>query len=50
MFALGPLKPGCDNRIEYITLFVLVFGILLFLCDPCIFVCIATNSGEVTRV
>jgi hypothetical protein len=30
-------------------LFVLMFGVLLFLCAPCLFVCIATNSGEVTR-
>jgi hypothetical protein len=31
-------------------LFVFMFGVVLFLCDPCLFVCIATNSGEVTRI
>jgi hypothetical protein len=25
-----------------------MFGVFLFLCTPCLFVCIATNSGEVT--
>jgi hypothetical protein len=28
---------------------VLMFGVLLFLCTPCLFVCIATNRSEVTR-
>jgi hypothetical protein len=32
------------------TLSVLIFGVLLFLCAPCLFVCIAMNSGEVTRI
>jgi hypothetical protein len=34
--------PGCD------TMFVLMFGVLLFLCISCIFVCIATSSSKVT--
>jgi hypothetical protein len=25
-----------------------MFGVLLFLCDPCLFVCIATSSSEIT--
>jgi hypothetical protein len=25
-----------------------MFGVMLFLCTPCLFVCIATTSGEVT--
>jgi hypothetical protein len=29
-------------------MFVLMFGVLQFLCDPCLFVCIATSSSEVT--
>jgi hypothetical protein len=29
-------------------LFVLMFGVLLFLCDPCLFICIATASSAVT--
>jgi hypothetical protein len=28
--------------------FVLMFGVMLFLCTPCSFVCIATSSSEVT--
>jgi hypothetical protein len=31
-------------------LFVLMFGVLLFLSDLCLFVCIAMNRGEVTRI
>jgi hypothetical protein len=27
-----------------------MFGVLLFLCDPCLFLCIATSSGEVMRI
>jgi hypothetical protein len=27
----------------------LIFGVLLFLCTPCLFVCIATSSSEVMR-
>jgi hypothetical protein len=26
-----------------------MFGVLLFLCTPCLFVCIDTSSSEVTR-
>jgi hypothetical protein len=25
-----------------------MFGVMLFLCTPCLFVCIATSSSEVT--
>jgi hypothetical protein len=25
-----------------------MFGVLLFLCDPCLFVCIATTSSAIT--
>jgi hypothetical protein len=39
------LKFGCDN---ILTLFVLMFGVLLFLSTSCLFVCVATSSGEVT--
>ena len=28
--------------------FVLMFGVMLFLCTPCMFVCIATCSSEVS--
>jgi hypothetical protein len=31
-------------------LFVLVIGVLLFLCTSCLFVCIAMSSSEVTRI
>jgi hypothetical protein len=31
-------------------LFVLMFGVLLFLCTPCLFGCIASSSSEVTRI
>jgi hypothetical protein len=26
----------------------IMFGVMLFLCTPCLFVCIATSSSEVT--
>jgi hypothetical protein len=29
-------------------MFVLMFGVLLFLCTSCLFICIATSSNEVT--
>jgi hypothetical protein len=31
-------------------MFVFMFGVMLFLCTPSLFVCIATNRSEVTKI